>query len=41
MELAKDIFIGETIPSPNIRLLHPIKGRIPENNYLPAAWKRI
>src|SRR5580698_9288118 len=36
MDLAQDFFIGETILSPNYRLSHPIKGRIPEAKTKPA-----
>ncbi|WP_291908092.1 DUF3871 family protein [Chitinophaga sp. CB10] len=32
-----DLFNGEKILQPNIRLSHPIKGRIPEAKYKPAS----
>jgi len=37
MEAAHDVFRGESIMSPNIRLSHPIKGRVPEAKDKPAA----
>lgn len=36
MELAADIFHGEAILSPSIRLSHEIKGRVPEAKHKPA-----
>ncbi len=36
-EIAADVFNVETILKPNIRLSHPIKGRIPEAKDKPAA----
>ncbi len=36
MQVVSDIFNGETILNPNIRLSHPIKGRIPEAKNKPA-----
>jgi len=36
METVSDIFAGETILRPNIRVSHPIKGRIPEAKNKPA-----
>ena len=36
MDIASDIFNGETILKPSIRLSHPIKGRIPEAKNKPA-----
>lgn len=35
-EVISDVFHGETILKPNIRLSHPIKGRIPEAKDKPA-----
>ena len=43
-ELAADIFHGESILRPNIRVSHPIKGRVPEAKDKPANqlmdWER-
>jgi hypothetical protein len=36
LESAAEIFVGETILWPNIRLSHPVKGRIPEAKNKPA-----
>ncbi len=36
MEVTRDIFHGETILKPSIRLSHEIKGRIPEAKHKPA-----
>lgn len=36
-DVLSDVFHGETILKPNIRLSHPIKGRIPEAKDKPAA----
>lgn len=36
MEVAMDVFDGETILKPNVRLSHPVKGRIPEAKNKPA-----
>ena len=35
-DIAADVFAGETILKPNVRLSHPIKGRIPEAKDKPA-----
>lgn len=35
-EIAADVFSGETILKPNVRLSHPIKGRIPTAKNKPA-----
>ena len=35
-EIASDIYQGETILQPSIRLSHPVKGRIPEAKFKPA-----
>lgn len=37
LDVTAEVFNGETILSPNIRLSHPIKGRIPEAKNKPAA----
>ncbi|MEI9943294.1 MAG: DUF3871 family protein [Chitinophagaceae bacterium] len=36
LQVASEIYAGETILSPNIRVSHPIKGRIPEAKNKPA-----
>lgn len=36
-QIASEIFQGETILKPNIRLSHPIKGRVPEAKDKPAS----
>src|SRR5688572_7103167 len=36
-EVIRDIYHGETILQPSIRLSHPIKGRIPEAKYKAAS----
>src|SRR4051794_24156623 len=36
-EVVRDLYHGETILQPSIRLSHPIKGRIPEAKYKAAS----
>ena len=36
-QIASEIFQGETILKPNIRLSHPIKGRVPDAKDKPAS----
>lgn len=36
LDITADVFSGETILNPNVRLSHPIKGRIPEAKDKPA-----
>lgn len=36
IEIASDVFNGETILKPNVRLSHPVKGRIPDAKNKPA-----
>ncbi len=36
LEMVADVYHGETILKPNVRLSHPIKGRIPEAKLKPA-----
>jgi hypothetical protein len=36
MEIVSEIYLGETILSPSVRVSHPIKGRIPEAKDKPA-----
>src|SRR5687767_13166331 len=35
-EVVRDLYHGETILTPSIRLSHAIKGRVPEAKYKPA-----
>lgn len=37
LDAAKSVFVGEQFLTPNIRLSHPIKGRIPEAKDKPAS----
>ena len=37
LDVVDDVFDGQTILKPNIRLSHPIKGRIPEAKHKPAS----